>query len=103
MALTMPATSAGVSPRALRSVRREPTWTSSAPCKISENAASVSSLVRERSPLMRVSIYGLREADMYVDDVEVRVHVDKLKLDIVDADLLVALVLVPRVKARTGC
>lgn len=46
MALTMPAISSGVSLRARRRVRREDTWMGSAPARIAEKAASVSSEVR---------------------------------------------------------
>jgi len=36
----------------------------SAPAKMAENAASVSSEVKWRSPAMRVWMYGLRDADI---------------------------------------
>mmetsp|Transcript_39935 Transcript_39935/g.56280 ORF Transcript_39935/g.56280 Transcript_39935/m.56280 type:complete len:244 (-) Transcript_39935:26-757(-) len=66
IALTIPAISDGVSPRARNNVRSDPTWTSSAPDKISPNAASVSSDVRDLSPPIRVSIYGFSVADVFV-------------------------------------
>eukprot|EP00977_Amphora_coffeiformis_P005086 scaffold1069_cov155-Amphora_coffeaeformis.AAC.2 len=53
MARTIPATSAGDSPRTRNRVKRDPTWTSSAPCKIAVKAASVSWAVNGRSPAMR--------------------------------------------------
>ena len=62
IARTMPAISDGLSPLARSSVSRDPTWTSSAPLRISPNAASVSSDVRGLSPAMRVSMYGFSEA-----------------------------------------
>mmetsp|Transcript_13536 Transcript_13536/g.32116 ORF Transcript_13536/g.32116 Transcript_13536/m.32116 type:complete len:262 (+) Transcript_13536:378-1163(+) len=56
IARTMPAISAGVSPRARRRVRRQPTWISSAPPRMVEKASYVSAAVRCRSPAMRVSM-----------------------------------------------
>mmetsp|Transcript_15118 Transcript_15118/g.38098 ORF Transcript_15118/g.38098 Transcript_15118/m.38098 type:complete len:215 (-) Transcript_15118:320-964(-) len=56
IAWTIPAISSGVSPFCRRSVRREPTWTSSAPLRISEKAALVSSVVSGLSPAIRVSM-----------------------------------------------
>mmetsp|Transcript_23464 Transcript_23464/g.49938 ORF Transcript_23464/g.49938 Transcript_23464/m.49938 type:complete len:215 (+) Transcript_23464:564-1208(+) len=56
IAWTMPAISSGVSPFCRKRVRSEPTWTSSAPLRISEKADLVSSVVRERSPAISVSM-----------------------------------------------
>ncbi len=61
MARTIPAISSGVSFRARRRVRRDETWIGSAPARIAENAASVSSEVRWRSPSMRVWMNGLSD------------------------------------------
>lgn len=64
----MPAISSGVSLRARRRVRRADTWMLSAPERMAEKAASVSSDVRCRSPEMRVSMKGLRLADCDILD-----------------------------------
>jgi len=56
--------SSGVSLRARRSVRSEDAWMGSVLDKIVENAASVSSEIKWRSPAMRVWLYGLRDVDI---------------------------------------
>jgi hypothetical protein len=63
MAMTIPAISSGVSPRARSSVNKLPTSTSSAPCKIAEKAAFVSSDVKCRSPAIKISMYGFNDDD----------------------------------------